>query len=85
MQSAEAARSGGDLVFSVPLKGCEVIFTFCFLEFDTSSLFLSHHLVFYVPLKGCEVILTFFFKFFYFYHFHFPHHPNCLLRPSQKF
>ena len=27
----------------------------------------------------------FFFKFFYFYHFHFPHHPNCLLRPSQKF
>ena len=61
MQSAEAARSGGDLVFSVPLKGCEVIFTFCFLEFDTSSLFLSHHLVFYVPLKGCEVILTFFF------------------------
>ena len=24
-------------------------------------------------------------KLFYFYHFHFPHHPNCLLRPSQRF
>ena len=28
LQSAEAARSGGDLVFSVPLKGCEVIICF---------------------------------------------------------
>ena len=59
MQSAEAARSGGDLVFSVPLKGCEVIFGF--LEFDTFSLSLSHHIVFYVPLKDCEVTLTLFF------------------------
>ena len=32
LQSAEAARSGGDLVFSVPLKGCEVINTFTFFD-----------------------------------------------------
>ena len=49
LQSAEAARSGGDLVFSVPLKGCEVINTFTF--FDILLYHCHFHFLYHVIHK----------------------------------
>ena len=53
LQSAEAARSGGDLVFSVPLKGCEVINTFTF--FDIIVTFTFFHII----VTFFDIIITF--------------------------
>ena len=56
LQSAEAARSGGDLVFSVPLKGCEVINTFTF--FDIIITFTFFDII--ITFTFCDVIITLF-------------------------